>query len=134
MITILLCIVNIMHMDFYLALPFPPPQHRHHRHHLCHYHQHHRHHHQGLRDVITDGRDTVECGAAGSPRRWAIKYFMVVTITIIMFNITFSNQLHMMARCGGQGDLLAGSLATFLHWAINLSQPPASPLLAGSHQ
>ena len=132
MITILLCIVNIMHMDFYLALPFPPPQHRHHRHHLR--HQHHRHHHQGLRDVITDGRDTVECGAAGSPRRWAIKYFMVVTITIIMFNITFSNQLHMMARCGGQGDLLAGSLATFLHWAINLSQPPASPLLAGSHQ
>jgi len=57
--------------------------------------------HKGLRDVITDGRDTVECGAAGSPR-----------------------------RCGGQGDLLAGSLATFLHWAMNLSQPPASPLLA----
>ena len=58
--------------------------------------------------------------------------FMVVTITIIRFNITFSNHLHMMARCGGQGDLLAGSLATFLHWAMNLSQPPASPLLAGS--
>jgi len=57
--------------------------------------------HKGLRDVISDGRDTVECGAAGSPR-----------------------------RCGGQGDLLAGSLATFLHWALNMSQPPASPLLA----
>ena len=25
--------------------------------------------HKGLRDVISDGRDTVECGAAGSPRR-----------------------------------------------------------------
>lgn len=24
-------------------------------------------------------------------------------------------------RCGGQGDLLAGSLATFYHWALNLS-------------
>jgi len=57
--------------------------------------------HKGLRDVISDGRDTVECGAAGSPR-----------------------------RCGGQGDLLAGSLATFLHWALNMSQPSASPLLA----
>jgi len=60
--------------------------------------------HKGLRDVISDGRDTVECGAAGSPR-----------------------------RCGGQGDLLAGSLATFLHWALNMSQPSASPLLAGHH-
>ena len=57
---------------------------------------------------------------------------IMFNITIIMFNITFSNQLHMMGRCGGQGDLLAGSLATFLHWAMNLSQPPASPLLAGS--
>ena len=36
-------------------------------------------------------------------------------------------------RCGGQGDLLAGSLATFLHWALNMSQPSASPLLAGDH-
>lgn len=57
--------------------------------------------HKGLRDIISDGRDTVECGAAGSPR-----------------------------RCGGQGDLLAGSLATFLHWALNMSKPSASPLLA----
>ena len=38
-----------------------------------------------------------------------------------------------MTRCGGQGDLLAGSLATFLHWALNMSQPSASPLLAGHH-
>ena len=131
MITILLCIVNIMHMDFYLALPFPPPQHRHHRHHLR--HQHHRHHHQGLRDVITDGRDTVECGAAGSPRRWAINLLLPSPSWWSPSPSSCStNQLHMMARCGGQGDLLAGSLATFLHWAINLSQPPASPLLAGS--
>merc|ERR1719500_2645984 len=57
--------------------------------------------HKGLRDIISDGRDTVVCGAAGSPR-----------------------------RCGGQGDLLAGALATFLHWALNMSQPSASPLLA----
>ena len=39
----------------------------------------------------------------------------------------------MITRCGGQGDLLAGSLATFLHWALNMSQPPASPLLAGDN-
>ena len=38
-----------------------------------------------------------------------------------------------MIRCGGQGDLLAGSLATFLHWALNVSTPSASPLLAGDH-
>lgn len=25
-------------------------------------------------------------------------------------------------RCGGQGDLLAGALATFYHWALNLSK------------
>lgn len=24
-------------------------------------------------------------------------------------------------RCGGQGDLLAGAIATFYHWALNLS-------------
>ena len=61
--------------------------------------------HKGSRDVISDGRETVECGAAGSPR-----------------------------RCGGQGDLLAGALATFLHWAGVASQgvasPQTSPLLA----
>jgi ATP-dependent NAD(P)H-hydrate dehydratase len=57
--------------------------------------------HKGLRDIISDGRETLECGTAGSPR-----------------------------RCGGQGDLLAGALATFLHWALGLSHPPASPLLA----
>jgi len=57
--------------------------------------------HKGLKDVISDGKDTVECGAAGSPR-----------------------------RCGGQGDLLAGALATFVHWALTLTSPPASLLLA----
>lgn len=57
--------------------------------------------HKGQKDVITDGVDTVECSSAGSPR-----------------------------RCGGQGDLLCGAMATFLHWALTLSSPPASPLLA----
>lgn len=47
--------------------------------------------HKGAPDLITNGRPGVgveECGSGGCPR-----------------------------RCGGQGDLLAGSLATFLHWA-----------------
>jgi len=44
--------------------------------------------HKGAPDLISDGRVTEECVAGGSPR-----------------------------RCGGQGDVLAGSLATFLHWS-----------------
>jgi ATP-dependent NAD(P)H-hydrate dehydratase len=43
--------------------------------------------HKGAHDVISDGRITEHCLATGSPR-----------------------------RCGGQGDLLAGLLATFLGW------------------
>lgn len=30
-------------------------------------------------------------------------------------------------RCGGQGDLLAGAIATFYHWALNLS-PKDKPI------
>eukprot|EP00092_Neocalanus_flemingeri_P004637 GFUD01005000.1.p1 GENE.GFUD01005000.1~~GFUD01005000.1.p1 ORF type:complete len:373 (+),score=32.14 GFUD01005000.1:177-1295(+) len=44
--------------------------------------------HKGAHDVISDGKSTEDCHAGGSPR-----------------------------RCGGQGDILAGSLATFLNWA-----------------
>jgi len=47
--------------------------------------------HKGSPDIITNGRPVAvdtQCGTGGSPR-----------------------------RCGGQGDLLSGSLATFLHWA-----------------
>lgn len=51
--------------------------------------------HKGAPDLISNGRVTEECVAAGSPR-----------------------------RCGGQGDVLAGSLATFLHWS---STAPACP-------
>jgi len=43
--------------------------------------------HKGTHDVISDGRTTEHCHSAGSPR-----------------------------RCGGQGDMLAGLLATFLGW------------------
>ena len=40
--------------------------------------------HKGLRDIISDGRDTVECGAAGSPRRY---YPVILIITmVIIFN------------------------------------------------
>ncbi|XP_014474385.1 PREDICTED: ATP-dependent (S)-NAD(P)H-hydrate dehydratase isoform X2 [Dinoponera quadriceps] len=49
--------------------------------------------HKGAKDVIVDGHkgtETVSCGLAGSGR-----------------------------RCGGQGDLLAGSLAVFWWWAMN---------------
>jgi len=44
--------------------------------------------HKGSADLISNGKFTEKCASGGSPR-----------------------------RCGGQGDLLAGSLATFLHWA-----------------
>ena len=46
--------------------------------------------HKGAHDVISDGKSTEDCNAGGSPR-----------------------------RCGGQGDILAGSLATFLNWAYS---------------
>lgn len=49
--------------------------------------------HKGAKDVIVDGHkgtETVSCGLAGSGR-----------------------------RCGGQGDLLAGSLTVFSWWAIS---------------
>jgi len=44
--------------------------------------------HKGAHDVISDGHVTENCHSGGSPR-----------------------------RCGGQGDLLAGILATFLNWS-----------------
>ena len=44
--------------------------------------------HKGSHDIISDGRRTEDCHSGGSPR-----------------------------RCGGQGDLLAGVLATFLTWS-----------------
>jgi len=44
--------------------------------------------HKGATDLISNGKYTEDCASGGSPR-----------------------------RCGGQGDLLSGSLATFLHWA-----------------
>ncbi|XP_020283645.1 ATP-dependent (S)-NAD(P)H-hydrate dehydratase isoform X2 [Pseudomyrmex gracilis] len=49
--------------------------------------------HKGAKDIIVDGHkdtDIVSCGLAGSGR-----------------------------RCGGQGDLLAGSLSVFLYYAIS---------------
>ncbi|KAG1676106.1 ATP-dependent (S)-NAD(P)H-hydrate dehydratase [Nymphon striatum] len=43
---------------------------------------------KGKVDIISDGQNIIECNAEGSPR-----------------------------RCGGQGDLLSGSLGVFIHWA-----------------
>ena len=61
--------------------------------------------HKGAPDLISDGRVTEECVAGGSPR-----------------------------RCGGQGDVLAGSLATFLHWSTmggeGGCQPPGPQIVA----
>ncbi|EDO45663.1 predicted protein [Nematostella vectensis] len=52
---------------------------------------------KGQHDIITDGQTVVECSITGSNR-----------------------------RCGGQGDLLSGSMAVFLHWAnIEVTQNPA---------
>lgn len=45
--------------------------------------------HKGTQDIISNGRYIEVCDAIGAPR-----------------------------RCGGQGDLLAGALATFLHWSM----------------
>lgn len=55
--------------------------------------------HKGAHDVISNGHHTENCHASGCPR-----------------------------RCGGQGDLLAGCLATFLHWAYNVASPPSALL------
>lgn len=53
--------------------------------------------HKGATDLISNGIFTEDCATGGSPR-----------------------------RCGGQGDLLSGSLATFLHWA-NMSDSCPEP-------
>eukprot|EP01105_Mastigella_eilhardi_P012013 TRINITY_DN2764_c0_g1_i1.p1 TRINITY_DN2764_c0_g1~~TRINITY_DN2764_c0_g1_i1.p1 ORF type:complete len:172 (-),score=38.69 TRINITY_DN2764_c0_g1_i1:90-605(-) len=45
---------------------------------------------KGQIDVISDGERTVECTERGCPR-----------------------------RCGGQGDVLAGAMGTFLAWHVN---------------
>jgi len=54
--------------------------------------------HKGCPDIISNGKVTEECSAGGSPR-----------------------------RCGGQGDVLSGSLATFLHWATLAGEECPSP-------
>jgi len=51
--------------------------------------------HKGAQDIISNGKYTEICDTAGSPR-----------------------------RCGGQGDLLAGSLAAFLHWGLSTPDCP----------
>ncbi|XP_035209285.1 ATP-dependent (S)-NAD(P)H-hydrate dehydratase-like [Stegodyphus dumicola] len=53
---------------------------------------------KGLVDVISDGIDTIVCAEEGSPR-----------------------------RCGGQGDLLSGSLGVFNFWAQNYSKRQSKP-------
>jgi len=55
---------------------------------------------KGPQDIISNGTDTLKCALKGSP-----------------------------CRCGGQGDLLSGSLGTFLHWA-QISARPNATLLA----
>jgi ATP-dependent NAD(P)H-hydrate dehydratase len=45
---------------------------------------------KGYEDIISDGHSVVNCNETGSPR-----------------------------RCGGQGDLLSGSMGTFAHWSQN---------------
>jgi len=59
--------------------------------------------HKGAQDIISNGQFTEICDTAGCPR-----------------------------RCGGQGDLLAGSLATFLHWALSSSCPAPGPTLVAA--
>ena len=51
--------------------------------------------HKGAHDVISDGKYTEDCHTGGSPR-----------------------------RCGGQGDILAGMVATFSTWAFSSHHHP----------
>jgi len=57
--------------------------------------------HKGCSDLISDGHTTETCEVGGSPR-----------------------------RCGGQGDILSGILATLLHWSYT-SHQPGQPVTAG---
>ncbi|XP_036880712.1 ATP-dependent (S)-NAD(P)H-hydrate dehydratase isoform X5 [Manis javanica] len=62
--------------------------------------------HKGERDVISDGKQVLECGRGGSSR-----------------------------RCGGQGDLLSGSLGVLAHWALRAGPQKTnglSPLLVAA--
>lgn len=60
--------------------------------------------HKGAHDVISDGHLTEECQSGGSPR-----------------------------RCGGQGDLLAGVVATFLSWVhVSETELPPSPYVVAA--
>jgi len=60
--------------------------------------------HKGPHDKISDGKFTTDCHAGGSPR-----------------------------RCGSQGAILAGLLATFLHWAYSSDtcKDPGPSVIAG---
>lgn len=59
---------------------------------------------KGITDVITDGRSLLICDAKGSPR-----------------------------RCGGQGDLLSGSLATFAYWSQVASKENVKDAVLAAH-
>ncbi|XP_036749847.1 ATP-dependent (S)-NAD(P)H-hydrate dehydratase isoform X5 [Manis pentadactyla] len=62
--------------------------------------------HKGERDVISDGKQVLECSRGGSSR-----------------------------RCGGQGDLLSGSLGVLAHWALRAGPEKTnglSPLLVAA--
>lgn len=52
---------------------------------------------KGKNDIVTDGKYVLVCGNEGSPR-----------------------------RCGGQGDLLAGTMGTFTHWSHAASRDRTS--------
>lgn len=62
--------------------------------------------HKGAQDIISNGRYIELCDTIGAPR-----------------------------RCGGQGDLLAGALATFLHWSMvhgTGGLPPPGPTVTAA--
>ncbi|KAF6084566.1 NAD(P)HX dehydratase [Phyllostomus discolor] len=61
---------------------------------------------KGEQDVISDGKQVLECSLQGSNR-----------------------------RCGGQGDLLSGSLGVLVHWALHAGPEKTngfSPLLVAA--
>lgn len=58
---------------------------------------------KGGRDIVTNGRVSLGCSTPGSPK-----------------------------RCDGQGHILSGLVAAFLHWSLASPPPPASSLASSS--
>ncbi len=92
--------------------------------------------HKGSTDFISNGKFTEECSADGCPRRLENLNLLIFDCNFLSFRVmtlklskfifyAFENYVKSLSffsfcslsRCGGQGDLLSGTLALFLYWA-----------------